>query len=396
MQKGLIQVQKRKKRKISKRQKMERIERLAENGKLLKAIKSVRPTPEKQREKQDWQSRKGKHLNKYERGKIDILYSQGYSAYQIGKILNRAPNTIRNELKRGTTTIMGLHFEEVRYLPDRGQAIYLENRKRSKRPLKARQAEYQEFINYVEEKVLKKKWSLDAARGYALHSNKFTKEQVVSIGTLYNYVERGVLNIRNIDLPMKPRLRLKKEPSPRIRKHKRLIGQSIESRPQSIDKRIECGHWEIDTVIGKKVKSPALLTLTERCTRKEIIEKMEDKSAEEVMKALRRIENRVPNFRRVCKSITTDNGLEFARLCELEKRLGISVYYAHPYSAYERGSNERNNREIRKYIPKSTDIGQYSHEQIRLIEEKINTMPRRLFDYATSEELYNREVRRLI
>lgn len=160
-----------------------------------------------------------------------------------------------------------------------------------------------------------------------------------------------------------------------------------------INDRSEFGHWEIDLVIGQNnKKDDVLLTLTERKTRKEMIRKIRNKTVEEVNRCLNEIIKEIPEG--ALKSITSDNGVEFSRLYAIEER-GIKVYYAHPYSSYERGQNENTNGIIRRFVPKGVPIRRYSKEKIKKIEGWINTLPRRVLGYFTAEELYQEELNEL-
>lgn len=336
--------------------------------------------------------KKGKHLSKYERGQIAALYKEGCTPYRIGKILGRSANTIRNELKRGTTTIIKHYFEKKEYVPELGQAIYERNKKRAK--TRAKVSTCAEFLDYVEEAVLTKKLSFDAARGRAILDGHFKKEETVSVTTLYRYTDKGILKVRNLDLPEKVGRRIRKEVQDR--KHKRLNGQCIEQRDKEIEKREEFGNWEIDLVIGKQSGDNVLLTLTERKTRKEIIKRLESKTVVNVMGALQQIFEETRYSSEIFKTITTDNGTEFSRLFELEEEKGISVYYAHPYSSWERGSNERANRIIRRFIRKGSYIKNYTKKKIEEVESWMNNLPRRMFGYYTSEEMYRMELDKII
>lgn len=154
------------------------------------------------------------------------------------------------------------------------------------------------------------------------------------------------------------------------------------------------GHWEMDTVYSTKKGSKALLVLTERLTRKEIIEKMPNRTAESTIKALDRIERRYgARFRKIFQTITVDNGGEFSDVESLERsaiRKGkrTQFYYCHPYSSYERGSNENLNRMIRRRHPKGTDFAKVSVAQIKKTEHWINNYPRAILGWKTSEMLF--------
>ena len=169
-------------------------------------------------------------------------------------------------------------------------------------------------------------------------------------------------------------------------------GKSIEKRPAEVEGREVFGHWEMDTVYsGKQTSKKALLVLTERKTRKEIIERMPDRTEESTIKALDRIERRFGAiFRKVFKTITVDNGGEFSNVERLEQsaiRKGkrTSFFYCHPYSSFERGSNENQNRMIRRRYPKGTDFGKVSTAEIKNLEQWINNYPREILGWKTSE-----------
>lgn len=218
----------------------------------------------------------------------------------------------------------------------------------------------------------------------------FKEEEICSLSTLYSYTERGLLKVKNIDLPEKVGRRVKKKKN---RKHKRLHGQSIEKRPESINDKKEFGHWEIDMVIGKKEKTDqVLLTLTERKTKKEIIRKISGKTVNAVHRCLKKLKKETPNFNKIFRSITADNGVEFSKLYEIGEKMGIDIYYAHPYSSWERGLNENTNRIIRRFIPKGHRIREYTKKKIEKVEFWINTMYRRSLGWKTAEECYQNEL----
>lgn len=337
-------------------------------------------------------SRKNKHLSSFERGQIQLLNSEGLSPYTIGKRLGRASNTIRNELKRGTVAQIKGYKTVMIYYPDTGQLVYEANRKKCGTKFKLLQCEA--FIKHATELFFDKKQSFDAICGAARRLKKFSKEQMVCTKTLYNYVDAGLLKIANIDLPLKVKRSTKKA---RIKQHKKHLGTSIDERPAHINDRIEFGHWEIDTVIGKKDKSDAvLLTMTERNTRKEIIRKITSKTAEAVQIALLDLANETGDlFSEVFKSITADNGSEFAELSTLETKTNTKVYFAHPYRSGERGTNERHNGLIRRFIPKGTLINQYSIEAIASVQNWCNTLPRKILNYLTPDEAFEIKLREI-
>ena len=338
-------------------------------------------------------SRKNKHLNSYERGQIALLHSEGMSAYAIGKRLGRAANTIRNELKRGTVSQIKGNKTVMVYYPDTGQRVYENNRKNCGAKSKLLQCE--EFIEYATELFYEKGHSLDSICGAALKHNKFSKSEMVCTKTLYNYVDAGLLSINNIDLPLKTKRSSKTR---RRRRHKKKLGTSIDERSEKVNNRSDFGHWEIDTVIGKKNKNDSvLLTMTERMTRKEIIRKIPGKTVESVQNAILKLINEAGDyFSKVFKSFTCDNGSEFAEISSIEEIIDTKVYFAHPYSSWERGTNERHNGLIRRFIPKGRRISDFSIEAIAKIQNWCNTLPRKILGYLTPDEAFEDQLRKIL
>lgn len=330
-----------------------------------------------------------KHLKPFERGQIFALLKEGKSIRYIAKKLGRSPSTISREIKRGTTSQLKSDLSSYKsYFPETGQAVYEKNRSNCGAKIKIAQAEA--FIKYAELKILKNKWSVDAVVGYCKNDPSWENECIVSTKTLYNYIDKGLLSIRNIDLPLKVRLKPKNK---RVKQNKRILGKSIDSRPANINKREEFGHWEIDTVIGKKSGDNVLLTLTERKTRYEIIMPLNAKDSASVNDSIKKLMKIYKNnYKHVFKSITADNGLEFSDLENVLKEYGVEVYYTHPYSSFERGSNERHNGLIRRFIPKGKSIKDLSLDTILRVQNWMNNLPRKLLNYKTPEKCFYEEL----
>lgn len=261
-----------------------------------------------------------------------------------------------------------------------------------------RTEKFQEYIDYMDREEAQRNNAITTYNLFNEYMGNpykstglFTAEKdSLSLSTLYSYTERGLLKVKNIDLPEKVGRRVKKKKN---RKHKRLHGQSIEKRPESINDKKEFGHWEIDLVIGKKEKTDqVLLTLTERKTKKEIIRKISGKTVNAVHRCLKKLKKETPNFNKIFRSITADNGVEFSKLYEIGEKMGIDIYYAHPYSSWERGLNENTNRIIRRFIPKGHRIREYTKKKIEKVEFWINTMYRRSLGWKTAEECYQNEL----
>lgn len=330
-----------------------------------------------------------KHLKLYERGEIFALLKEGKSIRYIAQKLGRSPSTISREIKRGTVSQLKSDLSSyLSYFPETGQAVYENHRANCGAKIKLAKAET--FIKFAEEKIRKNNWSVDTVVGYCKTDLSWKNEYIVSTKTLYNYIDRGFLSIRNIDLPLKTRLKPKKK---RIRQNKRILGKSIDLRPEHINSREEFGHWEIDTVIGKKSGDKALLTLTERKSRYEIIMLLDNKDAKSVDDSITRLMKIYKDdFKKIFKSITADNGVEFSNLQSILKKYDVQVYYTHPFSSFERGTNERHNGLIRRFIPKGKSIKDVSIDTIQRIQNWMNTLPRKLLNYKTPEIYFYEEL----
>lgn len=337
--------------------------------------------------------RKNKHLNYRERYTIEILIKEKLTVSEVAKRLGRHKRTIEREIAKGTVLLMNSDLSyRQEYCADTGQMVYDRNGRNKGPGLKI--GKDHKLAKYIKQKIVKEKYSPDAVIGQ-IKAKGIEFETSICTKTLYNYIDKEVFaNITNKDLPVK---RDKKKGSYRKVKiaHKNLKGSSIEERPAEVEKREEYGHWEMDCVVGKQGGSgAALLVLSERRNREEIICKIDSKTKESVQKALDALEKKYgKNFRKKFKTLTVDNGSEFLDFKGLERSVNnpveqrTKIYYAHPYSSWERGTNENTNKLIRRFIPKGTDIAKISKKSIKAIEEWINNYPRRILGYKTPKEL---------
>ena len=331
--------------------------------------------------------KKGKHLTYEERVIIQIRLKDGWSTYQIAKAIGCTPNTVRNEINRGLVPLY--HGKHYRYKADAGQLAYKEHRQHS-RKCYSRLAK-SKFVEYVVTHFKEDGWSLDACHGHALVSGEFGTDQTVCTKTLYNYADLGLISIKNIDLPLKLHRNTRNK---RVRQNKKDLGRSIEERPKEIENREEFGHWEADLVIGQKSgEDKVLLTLAERKSRQFFIRQIAGKTARAVMEEFKSICTEYGNmFSRVFKTITTDNGSEFAQLQELETISATMIYFARPFSSWEKGTNEMHNGLIRRFIPKGRRINEYSFDEIVEIEDWCNLLPRKILTHRTLDEVFNDEL----
>lgn len=341
-----------------------------------------------------------KHLSQNDRIKMETMLNSGHKVVEVAEYLHVHRSTIYREIKRGEYTHRNSDYtEETRYSSDLGQKNHDWNAQGKGRNIKI--GNDRPLAEYIEGKIIEDKYSPEAALEAAAESGiEFTTS--ISVRTLYRYIDKGIfLKLTNKDLPVKGK---RKKHNKRVRVQKRAsAGESIENRPDEVKDRENFGHWEMDTVKGKQgVTKSCMLVLTERKTRDEIIVKLPDQKAASVVEAIDRLERKWGDmFTKVFRSITVDNGVEFSDyeglersvLHEGEKR--TFAFYCHPYSSWERGSNENNNRLIRRHIPKGEDFDEKQDRDIEYIENWINNYPRGIFGFKTSAQLFEEEIRKL-
>jgi IS30 family transposase len=164
---------------------------------------------------------------------------------------------------------------------------------------------------------------------------------------------------------------------------------SIDNRPEHIEQRLEVGHWEGDLMIGVGQKS-AIATLVERKTRYTIVMKIQNRKSKTVTKEFADSLNNLSKIFR--KSMTYDNGIEMANHKWLANQTGINIYFAHPYSSWERGTNENTNGLIRRFFPKGTDFNQITLKQLKDAQNNLNDRPRKVLGFKTPNEKMNDEI----
>lgn len=340
-----------------------------------------------------------KQMSNSDRIKMEALLNAGHSKEDVAEQLHFHRSTIYREYNKGKYIHRNSDYtEEERYSSDLGQQAHDYAQEGKGRALKI--GNDRELAECIEDKIVNEKYSPEAALADIERGEKQFKT-TISVRTLYRYIDSGIfLKLTNKDLPIKGK---RKNHNKKVKVQKRAsAGESIENRPKEIENREIFGHWEMDTVKGKRgVTKSCMLVLTERKTRDEIVIKMKDQGAASVVEALDRLERKWGDmFYKVFRSITVDNGVEFSDYEGLEKSVlkegkRTFVFYCHPYSSWERGTNENNNRLIRRHIPKGVDFEDTTDEEIAYIEEWINNYPRGIFDYRTSAELFEEELQKL-
>ena len=318
-----------------------------------------------------------------ERGAIEALHTQGFSCRGIALKLHRSPSTISRELRRGAVDHMDSSRQiHVQYFADAAQAQHEPARLNSHVYGLLDRCDYF-FKDLV--KVLHQRPRIQSIDSFVhAFQMQFPHLRCPSTPTVYRYIDQGLLPITNIDLPMKLRRRAKHPGQRHARTNKRRLGASIEQRPKAVDDRSGVGHWEGDLVKGKRVESePALMTLTERYSRTEILVMLPNYRSETCRSALQ-----APIDEYGAKEFTTitfDNGSEFATLSQVE---GTDIYFAHPYSPWERGSNEHANGLLREYFPKGKSLKDVTLDQVQAVQSALNHRPRRSLGWLRPCDYY--------
>ena len=336
--------------------------------------------------------REWKQLTEKERYKIEILLQEKLSPTEIAERMGRNRRTIEREIVRGSVPQLDSHLRErIVYLADVGQRVHNERGANKGRGLKI--ANDHKLAKHIEQKIGKEKYSPDAVLG-EIKAKSMIFKVTLCTKTLYNYIDNGLfLNITNKDLPIKKDEKNRGYKPIRRVALNNIKGRSIEERPAETESRSELGHWEMDCVVGSG--KACLLVMTERKSRKELIFPLAAKTQACVLSVIDKLERRHKSkFPMLFKSITMDNGSEFLDMAGIEKscinpsKSRTTCYYAHPFSSWERGSNENANRLIRRFIPKGARLEDFSHSDVKRIELWINNYPRRIFQYKTASQIF--------
>jgi IS30 family transposase len=309
------------------------------------------------------------HFTTQERIFLELYLDQGLSKTEIARKLGRSRSSIYREIKRNS--------EQGCYSAFKAHERYIARKKLSGRKIQM----YIPLLNYFNSR-LKKSWSPEQIAKRLPLDYPDDPKMRSSFKTIYNWIYAGLLKVT------KKVLRFKGKRKPNNYDEKRgkfQIKLPIEERPREIETRETFGHWEIDTVEGKK-GSGYLLTINERENRFVIAYPMKDKRASTVNTCLSHILSCLP-----CgsvKSITSDRGKEFSGYEEIMEKFGIPIYFANPHSPWERGSNENTNGLLREYFPKGSDFSKITVEEVAEAVRKINGRPRKVLGWKSANECF--------
>lgn len=310
-----------------------------------------------------------KHITTFERSRIDVLHKQGHSAREIAQIINRHHGTISRELKRNSSSY---------YCAEEAHEKYIFRRNNSNR-----KGKYSDELATTIQDALKNTWSPEQI-AYTLTKGK------VCFKTIYRWLYQGLVSKGELTV-----LRHKgKRHKPKETRGRFNIGTSISKRPKDVKKRKTFGHWELDTIVSSRGKSKGCFaTFAERKTRMYLAIKIKDRTSESMEYAIRMLARMVPKG--TFKTATVNSGKEFACYPIIESNLGIPVYFADPYSSWQRGTNENANGLLREFFPKKTDLSKVDISELEEALLLINSRPRKCLEWKTSYDLFMEELSHL-
>jgi IS30 family transposase len=285
------------------------------------------------------------------------------SKAEIGTLMNRHRSTVYRELKRNSN-LWG-------YRPKAAERWARARREACRRPRKLKDIDLRLYVN----ERLAKAWSPDQIAGRLKREYPQQPNRQVSAPTIYAWIKRCA-----------PRWRrwLRQAHRKLYRPHKRPDEVRIEGRPAVINRRRRYGDWEGDTIVGKGRRS-GLVTLVERKSGLVRIDLLKNLTSMTTIRAAGRCLADLPQSLR--RSTTFDNGPEFTAYAKLMQWLGVVVYFAAPYRAWQRGSNENLNGLVRQFYPKGTNFKKVTRRDVKRIEQLLNDRPRRRLGYRTPNEV---------
>lgn len=334
---------------------------------------------------------KGRHFRPDDRIAIQALYNAGHSQREIAKEIGCSQSSISRELKKGKVQQLDGATYIFYYTYDASTA--------------QRYAEYQytahsnglkignnhNYVNAIAECI-----SMGYSPYAAIEKVGNTYGVKVTKQTMYRYIAEGLIpHTTYKNLPVGHRKKRKKQVQSTMRS-KNLNHRSIDRRSKVILTRDSFGHWEIDSIIGtSEGKNESCLVMTERQTREEIVIKVEDKTADATTKAMQQLKQTFgDDFNKIFFTITLDNGSEFANQNAFDA-LGVLAFYCHPGHPYERGSNENNNKLLRRHFPKGQSMKHKTQYHATQAQHFINGYPREMFNGRCSNDLFREQLEQI-
>ncbi len=320
------------------------------------------------------------HLIDHDRYVIFHLNLYGLSQAEIGRRIGRCRSTISRELRRNGN-IVG------QYLPDYADCL---TRRRRQAAATRPRTDDRALMAHVEIK-LKARWSPEQIVGRLKAAPPADlADKAISHMTIYRWIWACPRRAQRLRAHLRVAWRKRRKPYGKPSKRGQIPNRvGIEQRPEIVEARDRLGDWEGDTVVGKG-RSGYVLTNVERASRYLVARKLQRSTAQAVEDALYDAMRRLPKSTR--QTQTFDNGKEFACHQSIAQRLGLDVYFAHPYSSWERGTNENTNGLMRQYLPKSRDFTTLTDAELAGYTWQLNNRPRKCLNYRTPAEVFHQRL----
>lgn len=307
-----------------------------------------------------------KQLTQEQRYQIYILKQAGHTQMDIASMIGVHKSSISRELRRNR----GLKG----YRPKQAHRMAMSRRKHKAKP-RILQSAWRLIEHFI-----RNDWSPEQISGWLKHRGP--------VQVSHEWIYRFILADKQAGGDLHQHLRCKKKHKKRYGCYDRrgqLPGRiSIDKRPAVVDSRSRLGDWEVDTIIGKG-HGQALVSLTERKSKLSLLRKVERKTADAVQEAIIAL-LQPPRIK--VRTITADNGKEFAGHGQISKSLKTCFYFAHPYSSWERGTNENTNGLIRQYFPKDRNFKIITNDEIDMAMKKLNNRPRKSLGFKTPNQVF--------
>ncbi|WP_373843214.1 IS30 family transposase [Bacteroides heparinolyticus] len=327
-------------------------------------------------------------MNENDRFAMEKMINLGTSFTAIANQLDVSISTISREYSKGlVSTKKGFVYRGFE-----GQRVSeLALSKRGKRSIF--ESVDKGIITQLERLIAVDKYSPAAAMAALKHQGI---KIPFCLKTLYSYIDKGLFNrISNLDLPVKPN---KKRKYRKIRAKQPPVGDSIELRPKEVETRDDFGHWEMDLVIGHRSEKKVILSLTERKSRFQLL-RLISRGQSSIRSALDELELELGvDFPKIFRTITVDNGAEFRDYQALQRSLCTDgyrtrIFYCHPYTPSERGTNEVQHRLLRRFAPKYSSLSRhFNQKQMIKVQQWMNNYPRRIFSWTTAMQVFLSEL----
>lgn len=309
-----------------------------------------------------------KHLTLKERYQIWGLFESGKNRSQIAREIGKHKSCISRELKRNKSP--GENYD-----PEKAEMLALLRKQNAHK-----HERFTKGMKQIIEEKIKENWSPEQISGYC----KKHKIAMVSYDTIYQFIRKDKAKGGTLYKYLRHANKKRKKHGVEEKRGQIKNKRSIDERPSIVDEKDRFGDWEADTIIGQNHKG-CMVTLVERKTKLTLMANTKNKKSENVKDGIIRL---LEPFKNVSHTITFDNGKEFAKHEEIEKQLEVKIFFAHPYSSYERGLNENTNGLIRQYLPKKTDLRNIPDFFLESIVRDLNTRPRKMLDFASPVEAF--------